>query len=136
MTDCLAVYCLVMGNKIRLSLDVQISESFFDLNQAIPIGLIINEIVSNSIKHAFPDSFLHFQSKYFQPTISISLKKQEGMYILNLDDNGIGFVEKKKIGNDNSLGFELIELLIEQLDAQINRTEINGVHYSIKFILD
>ena len=97
----------------------------FDINYAIPLGLIINELISNSYKHAFP-----YQEN---GEIIISLENNsENHYTLNYQDNGVGFPGNMKTLSSSSLGITLIFNLVRQLEANIEFTG-PGARVSIDF---
>ena len=94
------------------------------ITQALPIGLLINEILTNSFKYAF---------KYRREgTIKICLKECNGLVHLNIGDDGIG-IDKKRFSERNSLGKKLIESLLAQLDAEYEIDFESGLSYNIKF---
>jgi two-component sensor histidine kinase len=109
----------------KFNLEVDIDEEI-DLNieTAVPCGLIINEIVSNSLKHAFP---LGKSGK-----ITVKMQKNDGKYVLIVGDDGIGFREKSDLENE-TLGLSLINSLLGQLDGDIEFLEGEGTFYKIKF---
>lgn len=109
-SDTNITYNLKMDN-IQLSLDY-----------AIPIALIINEIYSNSIKHAFIGNTGH---------ISIEFKKENKMYILKICDNGIGISKDIDLNNVETLGISLIKGLTEQMHGTINIKIDNGTSFEI-----
>lgn len=112
------------------SLDVEV-EGVFDINidnfgidTLIPLGLLTNEIISNALKHGFEGRK--------KGIISVEITMQDnGMYQLKIGDNGIGMHERFQ--NKQSLGMELIETLVEQLDGEMTRVIENGTHYIITF---
>ena len=91
-------------------MDLNLEEVILPLDTSIPAGLIINELVTNAIKHAFPG--------LRQGTISLTLKTQENFVFLALKDDGAGFGENKSFQNSNSLGLQLVNTLIEQIDGK------------------
>ena len=100
---------------------LNISDVMMNINQAIPFGLLINEIVSNSIKHAFPDNREGF--------IYLYLKKDDDVFKVDLGDDGVGLTKDFSSG----FGTELINALIYQLDAKIEVINENGLKYKIEF---
>jgi two-component sensor histidine kinase len=103
-----------------VELDTQIEPLRLDVDTAIPLGLILNELISNSLKHAFPEGK--------QGRINVSLQKQGDALQLKVADNGIGMpaqVRGKGAGKSN-FGFQLIELLAEKLKAQVSVSGENG----------
>jgi two-component sensor histidine kinase len=95
-----------------------------EMDTMISLGISINELITNSIKHAFDDSIL-------EPKIIIDLSKKNGKYVLKYSDNGVGFdVEQVK----SSFGTELIEVLIEQIQGELKYLDSSsGMQVSIKF---
>lgn len=110
----------------KISIETDCEEIYLSIETAVPLGLIINEIVTNSFKHAF--------NGIENGKISIYLKhhsEEENSFLLSIKDNGIGFMENSK---SKSLGLKLIKNLSRQLDAYIERnTEQQGTHYNIQF---
>lgn len=95
------------------------------LEQAIPCGLLATEILTNSIKHAFPD---HQKGK-----VTLALTQSENRITLEIGDNGIGLPASIELGQGNSLGMQLIPAFISQLGAQIELNRHQGTLYSIHF---
>lgn len=101
-----------------------IDESFLDIIKGIPFGILINEIINNSCRHAFPGTE--------NGTISINISNKEYNLLVTVEDNGIGFNASEENTNDTQ-GFELISLLVNQLAGTITRTSVNGLKYHITF---
>ncbi len=95
---------------------------------AIPVGIIIAELITNSIKHAFPDSI--------RGTITLSLKKNKTDAQLEVKDNGTGLPEKFDISSVDSLGLKLVNILVEQIDGSIKIKSKDGTRCIIKFPLE
>jgi two-component sensor histidine kinase len=109
---------------IHISLDVESIQ--VDTDTAIPCGLIINELISNSIKHAFPDNK--------GGEIQISLKKSpSGEFELIISDNGVGISPELDLRKLDTLGLELVHSLVNQLDGTINIQRSPGTSVTIKF---
>lgn len=109
----------------RIIIDYRIEkEIYFDVDLMIPLGLIINEILSNSFKYAFPKN---------TGIITIELKRQMGQFTLHLGDNGVGFTIHAEGNNNTNLGIQLIHMLIEQIDGSIKNENKNGTSYLITF---
>ncbi|HVP95391.1 MAG TPA: histidine kinase dimerization/phosphoacceptor domain -containing protein [Methanoregulaceae archaeon] len=97
-----------------------------DVDTAVHCGLIINELVSNSFKHAFPEGR--------KGEIAIEFYQQETTYFLNYRDNGIGIPEGIDFQTTESLGLKLLNLLVtEQLEGRIETIRENGTRYTITF---
>lgn len=117
----------VLQNKdnINIKIDLDIEAVNFDLDTTIPIGLIINELVSNSYKYAFPNN---------EGTIKIKIKKQHlNKFDLLISDNGIGLPPDYRTKRNESLGLELVEMLAEQIEASIDIDNIDGAHFKFSF---
>ena len=109
----------------KISLTMEVEDIELSLDDSIPCGLIINEIVSNSLKHAFPDGK--------EGRISIKMHKEGENIHLLIADNGVGFPDKKTPNSDDSFGFLLIESLLSQLEAKVKINTKKGVSYHINW---
>jgi PAS domain S-box-containing protein len=108
-----------------INLRINAEDIFLSIDAAIPCGLIINELVSNSIKHAFPDGRLG--------QITIDMDKQAGKYMLKVVDDGIGFPENIDYKNTESLGLQIVQTLISQLRGKIELYVNSGTRFEIIF---
>jgi PAS domain S-box-containing protein len=104
----------VSTNKVKTIL--KLGDYNLGIETAIPLGLIINELVSNSLKHAFKG--------YDKGEIKIILEKNDETYTLTIKDNGIGLPEGFKFGETSSLGILLINSLVNQLEGELD-VEVN-----------
>ncbi len=95
------------------------------ITQAIPCGLLLNEIITNSLKHAFPDDR--------QGVITISFKKTDSQLKLSIGDNGIGLPENHNDLKSKSLGMTLIKTLAKQLEAEMFIDTRHGTRYDLIF---
>ena len=121
--DLLRLYS-VNTNAIKLKVDA--GDALLDINTAIPCGLIINELISNSLKHAFPDSR--------NGKISIKLlSDNDNKYTLVVSDNGIGLPENLDFRNTESLGLQLVNTLTDQLHGTIEVDGSGGTSVKIIF---
>lgn len=112
------------SNRIKLNLDVE--NISLDIDSILPCGLIINEVITNSLKYAFPDESLGI--------INISFKKEEDKYCLIYSDNGIGIKDKIDFENIDSLGLRLVYLLTKQLKGKLEVVQSErGLQFIIKF---
>ena len=91
----------------------------------MPCGLIISELVSNSLKYAFPQDM--------NGEIFVSLKFLDGKYEMIIQDNGIGMSEDIDFNNLETLGLLLVSSLIEQLDGEMTINRKQGTEYRIRF---
>jgi len=120
----------LMGNyqhdsqRIDLKLDVQ--KTFLKLDTAIPCGLMINEIITNSIKYAFKN--------IKQGLIEVKMfKDKENYFNLVIGDNGDLIKSQDELVNQKSIGMKLIRLLSRQIRSEMKIDVSNGVKYSFKF---
>lgn len=110
----------------RIRLDLRIDEDFLSLDVAIPCGLILNELVSNCLKHAFPagqagEISIEFRSDHHRH------------FVLIVGDNGVGLPEEVDIHHTDTLGLQLVSTLIHQLDGRIELDRHRGTTFTIAF---
>ncbi|MBA3664120.1 MAG: sensor histidine kinase [Bacteroidetes bacterium] len=94
-----------------VTIEENIEDLVGDITKAVPIGLIINEAITNSLKHGFVNTQI-------KPKLSISLQKTFDLICIKINDNGKGFPVNKN-HNERSLGLSLIDSLTEQIDGKI-----------------
>ncbi len=112
------------GENHGIKVKINVKEVFINLDTAVPLGLLINEIITNSLKHGLQNG------EKGEIYISIS-KAGNQYYTLKIGDNGIGFNEKT---GDESMGLSIINDLSEQLEGEITRDfSKKGTHYILKF---
>ena len=104
-------------------LNTRILDIHTNINIAIPIGLIVNELISNSLKHAFPDGR--------KGEISIAMQRENAILTIVYKDNGIGIPAVRDWRNINALGFHLVIALVEQLDGTIELDRTGGTTFTI-----
>lgn len=111
-----------ISEKIKIIQNIDKARIGIDL--AIPCGLIINELVSNALKHAFPENS--------EGKIEIVFKKEnKSKYLLSIRDNGIGMKENETIPGKTNLGMRIINTLVRQLNGTMETNLENGTHISI-----
>lgn len=106
-------------NGVVLKMDIP-EELFFEIDKMIPVGLIMNEVLSNSFKYAFQNE---------KGEISISMKENE----LTIADNGVGISEKVKNKMNKGFGMQLMELLADQVSANIEIFNKKGTQVTLTF---
>ncbi len=117
----------VNPGKVRFNIDGD--GIILNIEKASPVGLIINELISNSLKYAFQDKS--------ESEINVSMKKQDKQLELIVMDNGIGIQEGFDWKNANTLGLKLVRTLVEnQLDGSIDLDNTNGTKFTIKFNIE
>ncbi len=108
---------------VRLELNIQKTE--FNIDISISLALIINELVSNSLKHAF-------NGQKGNNKIIVSLI-QKDKYELTISDNGTGFPEALDFRQSDSLGLQLVNSLVEQVNGKIELEKDHGTTFTIRF---
>src|SRR5258705_7609680 len=110
----------------KVSLDVESDQIALDLDTAMPCGLLINEIVSNSLKYAFPNGQ--------EGHILIKLKAlPENKIQITVKDNGVGIAGEYHLENPSTLGLQLIGALTSQLNGEVEMFSDNGTTFNITF---
>jgi PAS domain S-box-containing protein len=107
----------------RVRLDMAMGKIMVDITTAVPLGLLMNELISNALRHAFPNGR--------EGTISISGGEAGDLITLVIRDNGIGIPEEFDWKNTTSLGMRLITSLIDQVDGTIALERTNGTQFTI-----
>ncbi|TYP93615.1 PAS domain S-box-containing protein [Fodinibius salinus] len=109
----------------NVDINLHTDDVSLNINQAIPCALVINELVTNSFNHAFPDSETG--------TVSIDLQGNDHAIDLTISDNGIGFDVPNALDNTNTLGLTLVKKLISQIDGDVDINAQNGTSFHITF---
>jgi two-component sensor histidine kinase/FixJ family two-component response regulator len=107
----------------EFSLQTDIPEIFLGVNSAIPVGLIINELMSNALKHAFPD-----RNKW---EIFIRVRKKNHTISMIFRDNGIGIPKDLNWRDTKSLGLRMVFSLVEQMKGNIGLDRSKGTEFSM-----
>ncbi|MBU2948481.1 CHASE domain-containing protein [Zobellia uliginosa] len=117
-------------NKISPTFSYKINcpEISIDLDRAVPLALIISELVTNAVKHAYPDT-----TKYNELVIDVDVL-DDGMAAFSIKDNGKGLPSDFAIENAEGIGFDIIKALCRQISAELtyNSTD-NGTHFTVTF---
>ena len=111
------------SNQSTIKLETQINNTHFMIETAIPLGLIINELVINAFKHAFAGKD--------QGIIKIILFKEEDLHHLEITDNGIGIDTIQE--NGPSIGLRIVKLLVSQINGQMQIIKDSGTKFTIQF---
>ncbi|MHB8054062.1 MAG: PAS domain S-box protein [Candidatus Aminicenantales bacterium] len=115
---------VVDPDKVRLVTDFQ--DVSLDINSAIPCGLILNELISNALKHAFPGKR--------KGVLTIRMKRtREDFVELHVSDDGIGLPDTFDLRDPKSFGFQIMNLLIDQLEADFAVDRKRGTTFTLKF---
>jgi len=109
----------------NIVLVLEVDELFLDLDLAIPCGLIINELITNSLKYAF-----EIQG---DGEVKICLSQTDNDVLLKIEDNGKGFPSTIDFRDTESLGMQLVVSLIDQIDGKIELENLKGAKYKLSF---
>jgi len=110
--------------KDRVSVSCDIDDINLDVETVVPLGLIINELISNALKYAFPNDR--------KGEIKVVLKEQAENLLLSVIDNGVGINNATGDNQGTSFGYGLIEAFCNKLDAEMNINTNNGTNVNIK----
>jgi PAS domain S-box-containing protein len=135
-----------LGNAdISLNMDLE-NNIFFDMDTAVPLGIIVNEIVSNSLKHAFKGRNkgeirikLHKEERngeeYARNEQCMNDEQKGTGYTLIVSDDGAGIPEDIDLENSDTLGLQLVSILVDQLDGEIELKRDRGTEFIIRISL-
>lgn len=112
-------------NVKKIKLILTLDKLFLNLDSSIPCGLIINEIISNSLKYAFPDNR--------DGIIFVTLKVENKNVRIEVGDNGVGIPMYVDIKQTETLGLQLVDTLIEQINGTLILDRIKGTKFIIEF---
>lgn len=112
----------------KIHLNYELQEVYLKIDTAIPCGLIINELVSNALKHAF--------SNDQEGSVTVGFRPDGTDFIVSVRDNGKGIPESMDIHNSGSTGMELVTSLTQQLGGTIEVERIHGTSFTMKFPLN
>lgn len=113
------------GVKNTIKLVMNVEEIFLNIETAVPSGLIVSELVSNALKYAVPEG------KTGELLVDLHSNNEE--FELIISDNGVGFPENLDFRNTKSLGLQLVNSLVDQLDGSIELDRTHGTKFIIKF---
>ncbi len=110
-----------------LNLETDFEPMDVSIETALPIGLIVNELLTNSIKYAFPS--------IQNGTIYIRLKKSNNQVSLLISDNGVGLPEGFQMEEQKTMGMFIVKLLVEQINGEIHVDNSQGTSFTVNFPL-
>ncbi|MEQ8473327.1 MAG: histidine kinase dimerization/phosphoacceptor domain -containing protein [Marinoscillum sp.] len=111
------------AEKVRLK--IESDQINFDVETAIPLGLIVNELATNAFKYAYKG--------LDKGTFSIALRNVDDQYILTISDDGRGIPEEVDIRKTKSLGLRLVKMLSQQLEAEYKFESVKGTTFELRF---
>jgi two-component sensor histidine kinase len=122
-------------NDFIINFHIEINRDLnFNLDTAICCGMIINELLTNAFKYAFPYEWAKQKSLSDELYLEInSTKIDDNSYMMSIKDNGIGINELIDVQNSNSLGLKIVNSMVNQLDGTIEIVRNGGTQFIIKF---
>jgi PAS domain S-box-containing protein len=124
LTDIIYKSYYMSKKDIKLNIDAQ--DITLNVNICVPLGLIINEVMTNSLKYAFPED----KGEIY---INFRYDENENNYCISIKDNGVGIPKGVDLENPKTLGIELIKILASQLQGSIDIDTSVGTKYTIEF---
>ncbi|MCD4703555.1 MAG: PAS domain-containing protein [Methanosarcinaceae archaeon] len=109
----------------KVTIELNVKDIYLSMDTAIPLGIIINELVSNALKYAFNDGEVG--------RINIEMDRAGDEFTLIVSDNGIGIPEEIDFRATESLGLQLVTTLVEQIYGSIELSREHGTQFTIKF---
>jgi len=116
-------------SKVHIDMQGSDGTQHLSLQRAVTCGLLVNELVTNAIKHAFPDRQ--------RGTVRIDIQAlAPGRVRVRVADDGVGLASHQGLGQGNTLGFQLVPLLGSQLGASVTQEDGPGCRFAIEFSID
>ncbi len=132
----------IRSSGIKISLEVE-EKTFLEIDTAVPLGIIVNELVSNSLKYAFrsrEDGKIQIklckEDNKEDKNTRLDKKKEDTKktnFILTVSDNGVGIPESFSLENSETLGLQLISILVDQLEGKLELKTDSGTEFIIRF---
>ncbi|MES2680144.1 MAG: sensor histidine kinase [Bacteroidota bacterium] len=115
---------LMPSSNVKLITAISTQGSRLTIDNAVPLGLLINEMLTNAYKHAFPENA--------KGEVTVTLVEHEKTFTLAISDNGIGLPTDFDSTERKTLGMELIYILAEQLDSQLTIENVTGTMFTLQ----
>jgi len=119
---CLSLFQSYRVDNNRISFETDVDPILLDVDTSIPIGLILNELISNSLKHAFPNQR--------SGSIRLSLKEVDEVLIISVKDNGIGMSDTAEL--KSSFGMKMIKAFVRKLEAEMDLINSEGLEVKLR----
>lgn len=121
----------------EIDLNIDINDVSLDFNTAIPCGLLINELITNSLKYAFRSGHKSVGDNKSAKIIRVVARiEDDNEYVLSVCDNGVGIPDDIDFLKTSTLGLQLVNALTQQLHGSISLDRSNGTEFIIKFRTD
>ncbi|MDY9926758.1 MASE3 domain-containing protein [Methanosarcina sp.] len=125
----------------NIKLNLELEQVFLGMDTAVPLGIIVNELISNSLKHAFPEgtegeiriSLYGLDDSRTEGKTAKLKKGSDLQFTLIVADNGKGLPENIDFRNTDSLGLQLVNILVEQIEGSIELKRNSGTKYGTEF---
>jgi len=121
----------IYSHEHTVELKFNLADIFLGIDTAIPLGLIVNELLTNSFKHAFPGEWIKSHDDIMREII-IEFIPAGNKYRLLIGDNGIGLPDNVEDMKENTLGLMLVDILVSQLKGSMKTDSRNGTTYEIE----
>ena len=108
----------------RIARDIQAENVFLDIDTATLCGLIVNELISNSLKHAFPNAR--------DGMVGIEMHQDDNCIEMFISDDGIGLSERVNFNEPDTLGLQLVKTLVSEINGKIELKNYKGTKFNIK----
>lgn len=109
----------------QIELKTTIAQLELDVDVMVPLGLILNELISNSLKHAFPNGQ--------KGQLSVSFAEKDEVFLLEVADTGVGFVQEDQAPKTSGFGYQLIQTFCKKLKGQLQVRQQNGTTFQLSF---
>lgn len=136
-------YLRHLANELRtvhgrpeVSFEIDAGDVVLDMETAVPLGLIANELIINSLKHAFPSGRagqVRAAIEYVYDSVPPGEPLDDALIRLRVEDDGIGLPSGLIPGETNTLGLKIVKLLSKQLDAHVHFRSVDGVQTRLTF---
>ena len=123
------------GGEQRIELEVNIDGIYQSIDRAIPSGLILNELISNALRHAFPSAGPAPVLPYKTWRIWVECRNEGERLRLTVGDNGVGLPPETNFRESKSLGLQLVSLLCDQIGADLTVESREGTKIEIRLSL-
>lgn len=120
-----AISSTFRGQEIDISFDLRLDMVLLNIHQAVPCGMVINELLTNSVKHAFEGKNAG--------KIRIEMLEKEDRVFIRISDDGVGFPESFDLSKQKSMGATIIRLLVQQLGADFDYKTKDGARFNFSF---
>ncbi|HYG52663.1 MAG TPA: sensor histidine kinase [Flavobacteriales bacterium] len=115
------------GDRKEIEVDIQVDASiYFEMDTMIPLGLVLNEMITNALRHAYPEG---------KGVIYINATNVNELITISVRDNGVGIKESFDFKNTSGLGLQLIQILCDQVDANLFIENKSGLKVEMKMTL-